>query len=335
MLRISKSELSKIKKDNRRIKYKINRLKNTFNIKVDFQVKKPNEFTTRTELNKYKEDSRVFLAPYTHKYVKMGYSNRNPKYFVGIPYREYQMTKRMIDKQNRYAKRMMNRVEKIPLTVAGSEQFETTASHMRNQAPPHKLNTALQQYYPLHMNKEQIHSPETFRRFAYGVKHFHTGNAYYEQNLRAKENFCEALYNTFGENSINLINVINSLTPSEFSNLYESEIFIDFDYIYDLNYATILLNNISKGVIKYFANSNVMLDKRYKKDEFVEMMNKLQETIGLDSADILSQYNPHSYTFYDKGNNALYQGNLRKRDVEQIKKGNISQDILKKSHRVK
>ena len=65
---------------------------------------------------------------------------------------------------------------------------------------------------------------------------------------------------------------------------------------------------------------------------YISDVENLHNIPNLDSAEILSEWAPHTKTFTYQGE--TYIGNFREKELEQIMRGNITENILKKAKKI-
>lgn len=336
MLRITKKERALINSMNARIRKKMKNLKTTFNIDTQFEITTPSKFLTRKEVNLYKEQAKKFLSPYTHNYVKLGLK-RGSDYYFYVTREEYNELKKDIRRQNSYARRLMNKAEKITLQEGGDLGYQSVGNFIKQIRPTIErqgLRSPYAQFFPLRVQKSSIRSREHYDNLVKAVKGFHTSKAYKRINKQAQDNFMTALYNTFGSNAEPLIALLEQLSPTDFISFYESDVLVDFDYIYDISYAREVIRNVANGLVRWFSNSEEYLKAKYQKEQFLSDLEEVKQIASIDSALILSDYTPHTRTFVDKRTGYKYTGSFRQKELEAIDKGDITDAIIKKSKRI-
>lgn len=294
MLRITKKERDRINYLNSRIRRKMNKLKTTFNIRAPFDIITPSKFTSRAELNMYKEQARIYLAPYTHKYIKGGLTINN--YFFPIPYKEYQEIKRELVKHHNYARRMQQKANKITLKVRGKKQVETLGDVIeRNKSLKHPLGSRRLLFHDITFSREKINSKRALKKFKYALHKYNQKDYYRAKLSQTQENFISALYNTFGRVAEPIVEIIKTLSPDEFALLFESETLVDFYYLYSEEYATVYLQSIANSILHFLAENESYLEDKYTKSQFVKLTDDLKDIQNINSVNILSEYKTHSY----------------------------------------
>lgn len=336
MLRITKKERAQLNSMNARIRKKIKNLKTTFNIDTNFEITTPSKFLTRMEVNQYKQEAKKFLSPYTHNYVKLGLK-RGSNYYFYVTREEYNKVKKEVRKQNSYARRLMAKAENITLQEGGELGYQSVGNYIKQIRPTIErqgLRSPYAQFFPIRIQKASIRSQEHFDRLKTALKGFHTTKAYKRINKQAQDNFMTALYNTFGSNAEPIINLIEQLSPTDFISFYESDVMVDFDYIYDISYAQEVIRNIANGLIRWFSNSEEYLKAKYQKEEFLTDIEDIKQIANIDSAIILSDYTPHTRTFIDPKTGYKYTGSFRQKELELIDRKEITDAIIKKAKRI-
>lgn len=336
MLRISKKERQQLYNMNASVRRKIKRLKNTFNIDTHFEIETPSSFLTRREVNHYKREVQNFLKN-EHQYVKLGLM-RGSRYYFYVTKEEYKDLRKDIERQQRYAREIQKKAMNTRLTQGGEKTAMSSFGYINQIRPTiikQGLRSPYQQMYPIRFQKASIHSREQFNKFRHAVKTFHTKDAYEKINTQAKNNYIAALYNNFGFFALPIMNILEQMTGKEFQNFYESDVFVDFDYIYSYEQADLALKRIAKGLSAWLQNKNNNIADRNSAKENVLFMENYQELLQIpyiDSSLILSEWTPHTITFTYQG--VTYTGNYRTKEIDQILRGNITDRILEKSKKV-
>lgn len=336
MLRISKRERQQLYNMNASVRQKIKRLKNTFNIDTHFEITTPSQFLTRREVNHYKREVQNFLKN-EHQYVKLGVM-RGSRYHFYVTKEEYKELRKDIERQQRYAREVQKKAMNTRLTQGGKKTDMSSFGYINQIRPTiikQGLRSPYQQMYPIKFQKASIHSREQYDSFKYAVKTFHTKEAYEKINTQAKNNYISALINNFGSFAFPIVSILEQMTGKEFQNFYESDVFVDFDYIYSYEQADLALKRIAKGLSAWLQNKNNNIADRNSVEENIRFMENYQQLLQIpytDSSLILSEWTPHTITFTHKG--VTYTGNFRTREIEQILRGNITDTILQKAKKI-
>ena len=337
MLRISKKERQQLYNMNASVRRKIKRLKNTFNIDTHFEITTPKQFLTRREVNHYKWEVQNFLKN-EHQYVKLGVM-RGSRYHFYVTKEEYKDLRKDIERQQRYAREVQKKAMNTRLTQGGKKTAMSSFGYINQIRPTiikQGLRSPYQQMYPIRFQKSSIHSREQFNKFKHAVKTFHTKEAYEKINTQAKNNYINALYNNFGANAMPIISILERMSGKEFQNFYESDVFVDFDYIYSYEQVSLVLKRISMALSSWMEDNNMEIVNKINDPNdlalYISDVDNLHNIPNLDSAEILSEWSPHTKTFTYQGE--TYIGNFREKELEQIMRGNITENILKKAKKI-
>lgn len=338
MLRISKKERQQIYNMNASVRRKIKRLKNTFNIDTHFDIENPSSFLTRREVNHYKQEVRNFLKK-EHQYVKLGLNYANDYYFY-VTKQEYKEFRKDVERQQRYAREVAKKAAETPLRQGGKKTASSSLGHILQIRPTiikQGLRSPYQQMFPLNIKKTNIRSRAQFDELKHAVQAYHNRGHYNRVNILARDNFMTALYNTFGNNAMPLINLLENMNGKEFQNFYESDIFADFDYIYSENDASRILKNISNALEAWLEDNNRKIVDRMKTSnelvDYITNFDELKQIQNKNSTDIIKEWTPHTMTFTHEG--VTYRGVFRAKELEQIKRGNITDSILQKARKIR
>lgn len=332
MLRITKKERALINSQNARARKKANKLKTLYGMTDLIKIKTPKQFTSRSELNEYKKELKHFNFRYTHNYVQGGktYHGKDVVYFP-IPTREWNSLKRKYKQMENYAKNRYEHSKQIKTARAG--KIETSYYTGEDRTLHEKItfykaskqhrgfNTKYKTYYPEYLDPSKIHSKKELQKVKTIVKEIETVKKSKLKQRTFIDNYCEALYNTFGSNADRIINLISLLTPSEFEDLYYSDEDMQFDYIYDPEQALKILKTITNAVESFIFRQNLQEQKRFSNNLLLDEALEVRE---LDPAILLSEYSSHTI----KINGLTYT--LSTKELEEYHKtGKIPDRILK------
>lgn len=285
-LRISRKENEEIKRLNVRARRKSNRLYKTYGIKkMTFTTLKPTDFTSRQELNKYKQDINTYLKRTTHRYVKGGLVTKTGNlYYYPIPISDAWEIRRILRKRNQAVKKFRKKYDRTPYDIRGkTEKYETLGTKINSYSVTNKgLNFRYVAYNPIKFQPSEIHSKKTLDLFKYSIKTYQSKSGLQKKQKQAQENYIQALYNTFGNNARPLMNVLEQLSVDEFIGFFESDEFVEFYDVYDIAMATKVLQNLSQHFLNYINAQNIKIDDV---DVFL-----LERTFNLSSTDILREY---------------------------------------------
>ena len=113
--------------------------------------------------------------------------------------------------------------------------------------------------------------------------------------------------------------------------------FADFDYIYSEAEASRILKNISNALEAWLEDNNKRIVNRIKTTneliDYVTNFDELQQIQDMNSTKIIEEWTPHTMTFTHEG--VTYRGVFRTRELEQIKRGNITDAIIQKARVIK
>lgn len=350
-LRISKKERLKLNQKNASVRKKQNRLFDIFGITPNFITRSASTFSTRQEFNRYKQEVRKFLNRSTGNFIKggtyvktIGYEKIDGKrvpiqrqFAFPIPRIEANRIKREFEKHNRYIKKQWELFNKTQFKIRQKPQ-DTTVAHqiyMKSPFDPTSIRSDVKSgsYMPLIFNPKKISSAKALQRAKYVAKRFQSPKSLREKQARFKENYKAALYNTFGNLSLPLRQLIDDMSTNEFLAWVESEEFIDISYIYDPTSA--------KEIITYLTNSLIDFMNENKIETATSDIDKelAENLLNVDSATIIKEYNKGSYggqrIGFTKGK-IRYYIDITPEEVEALNMGLLSIDeILSWDTRVK
>lgn len=281
-LRISKQEKKWLYSHNASARAKKTRLKETYNVNAKFKVKKPSEFTSRAELNIYKQNLKVFLLRGTHAYVKGGivsryFSEKGLEVPFAIPKDEYLQIKRIIAKRNAYNRRQAQVFKQVKVSVKGKKQQTRLATIIHSAyVPQGRLVYDYSSYKPIHFKTEYITSAGTWKKFSYAIKKYQSAKSLKKKQKQMQTNYAQALRNMFGNLANPLSDLILSLSVDEFMAYYESEEFSDFTYIYDEVEMMNVLSYMTTHLVNFVEQVNpdkVTLKQAQEAKEYLEGLN--------------------------------------------------------------
>lgn len=335
MLRITKNEKKQLYNMNASVRRKIRNLKTNYNISASFNIMTPKQFISRQEVNLYKAQVKNFLKR-EHQYVKLGYRSDSPYYFY-VTKEEYKAFRKDVVRQQQKARRLYKRIEKMRLNIGGRASTMTVGQRLANIQPTiynQGLRSPYMAVYPLKIRKEDIHDKRGWENLKEAVRTYHTPEAYNKRHWQAQQNFISALLNTYGEYAMPMVQVLMELSPEEFILLYESDMSVDFDYIYTLTEVTRRVKDMSNAILEWVAHNSDVLDKKIMEAGFLEKLSDLQSIQNLSTAEIIAEWTPQIRTFRDPKTGYLYTGSFRKKYADMIDKGIITKDIINHARRV-
>lgn len=330
MLRISKKERQQLYNLNARIRKLQKENLRLYNLQTPFITQKPAQFLTRREVNLYKQEAKDYLKK--EQYVMGGQTRSSAnKYFFPIPKQEIREIRHLYSIQRKYARQMGISTQRLNYQIKGRLQPDVTVyQQMRMTKMKGDLRSSKAQYFEMsdYFNPAKISNREQLDRYKYGLKTFHNAKAYASQNNLARDNYISALINTFGEkNTKEIIEVLELLTPRQFSMLYESDKFIDFDFVYDIAYAMELLRDVAQGIYQFLFQSGIAEKRKFTTGKGNQILHNLLNTLNLSSEDILNSYKSHYIKFQYKG--LWYEKQFRTKDIERIRETGITENDLK------
>lgn len=287
-LRISQKEKKLIQSRNQSARRKNKRLQETFGLPSKFTVRPLSSFTTRKELNQYKENLRRFLLPSTERYYKGGTYldyRKNKVFNYSIPASEYNEIQRILRRRNAAIKRQQERFKKVRAT-AGNESLNVSLNEFlapRKYQATKNIGQRYAQYFPIKIQKENITSRRTLNRFKYSINKFQSVESLAQKRNIAHENYSKALYNTFGAAATALIDIIDEMTDEQFIEFFESDEFAQFGYIYDPTVAQEILQIITEHALTYVREQNLDLPE--------EVLYEADYVSLIDSSIIITEYN--------------------------------------------
>lgn len=325
MLRVSKKERKWLNQKNATARRKIKRLRETFGLRDLFHVQKTSSFTSRAELNRYKQALTHFTNRNTHSYVKGGYRYFNSTAFFPIPRDTYKEIQQLLKERNKYSTNLQKALDKSKMKYAGRElSHQTALDNIRSGQPQANrigLRGSSSSFYNLHFQPERIASQKQLDTFLYALRTYQTPEKMNERLEQAKANYMDALYNTFGNNAKPIIDFIDKMTTRQFIEFYESEASTSFDFIYDERFALTQLSNIANGLLAYtFEHMELALQERMNIRQIMKVRN-------LDTVDILKEYQSHVYTL-TQGKKPPITIRFRTKELEEfLSTGKIPQSV--------
>ena len=267
MLRVSKKERKWLNQKNATARRKIKRLRETFGLRDLFHVQKTSSFTSRAELNRYKQALTHFTNRNTHNYIKGGYRYFNSTAFFPIPRDTYKEIQRLLKERNKYSTSLQKALDKSKMKYAGRElSHQTALDNIRSGQPQANrigLRGSSSSFYNLHFQPERIASQKQLDTFLYALRTYQTPEKMSERLDQAKENYMTALFNTFGNNAKPIIDFIDKMSTKQFIEFYESEASVSFDFVYDERFAFSQLSDIANGLLGYtFEHMELALQER-------------------------------------------------------------------------
>ena len=269
-LRISKREREEISKLNIRAKRKANRLYKVYGLKQTFRVKSLDSFKTRQEFNAYKSNINHFLLRTTHHYYRGGTylqshrkSDSGKTFYVPLPVEKDKYARKLINQFNRdVVDKTRSMFDKINKYSPKGKLPQTLGGALKNRANPNLfgLGKKYSSYYHIIYDRKKLTSLESLDTLIGVMERFNSPEAINNKRRIAHENYMQALVNVFGSKALPAINILENLTDDEFIGFFESNDYIQFDYIYDENLAAQTIRNIYQHLLNYVIEQNIYMD---------------------------------------------------------------------------
>lgn len=295
-LRLLDKEKGLIRQLNRRAQQKGYRLYRNYGLaRLKFKTKPVSKFTTRKEVNQYKQDINNYLRRSTHNYVRgglitrKGKSNMTKQYYYPIPRTELWEIRRLIKERNKKVKEWNKRFESTKIDIKGKKQDETLGQKIKSETAGRNkgLGGKGVLFKELKLDTSLITSKKKLNRFKYGITHFQSKQSIQRKNEIAFNNYLQALYNTFGSNARPLVNVLNDLTTDEFIAFFKSDEFAEFYDVYDIAQAKQLLTNLGQHFLNFIDQNNIEIDDVDR--------DLLESSFNLTSRRIILEYGKGEY----------------------------------------
>lgn len=291
-LRISKREREEINKLNIRAKRKANRLYKVYGLKQTFRVKSLDSFKTRQEFNAYKSNINHFLLRTTHHYYRGGTylqthreSDSGRTFYVPIPVEKDKYARKLVSQYNRRVDKLREQFNKIDKYTPKGKLPQSLGGALNNRANPNefKLGNRFGGYYHINYNRKKLGNLKSIDKFIGVMERFNSEESMNNKRRIAHENYMQALVNVFGSKALPAINILENLTNDEFIGFFESNDYIQFDYIYDENLANATIRNIYKHLLNYVIEQNIYMDN--------EILMSGAKLIKESDTELLSEYN--------------------------------------------
>ena len=291
-LRISKREREEITKLNIRAKRKANRLYKVYGLKQTFRVKSLDSFKTRQEFNAYKSSINHFLLRTTHHYYRGGTylqshrkSDSGRTFYVPIPVEKDKYARKITKEYNRRVDKTVAYFNKIDRNTPSGKLPQTLGESLKNRANPNEfgLGRRYSAYYHIEYNRKRLGNIHSIDKYIRTMERFNSEETMNKKKRIAHENYMQALVNVFGSKALPAINILENLTDEEFIGFFESNNYIQFDYIYDENLANSTIRNIYKHLLDYIIQQNIYMDN--------ETLMTGAKLIKESDTELLSDYN--------------------------------------------
>ena len=291
-LRISKREREEISKLNIRAKRKANRLYKVYGLKQTFKVQPIDSFKTRKEFNIYKSNINKFLLRTTHHYFRGGTylqthreSDYGRTFYVPIPVEKDKYARKLINQYNRRVDKIREQFNKIDKNTPSGKLPQTLGASLKNRANPNEfgLGNRYGGYYHINYNRKKLGNIHSIDKLIRAMERFNSEESMSKKKQIAHENYMQALVNVFGSKALPAINILENLTDEEFIGFFESNDYIQFDYIYDENLANSTIRNIYKHLLDYVIQQDIYMNK--------ETLIEGAKIINESDTELLSEYN--------------------------------------------
>ena len=220
-IRFKRGEQEELRRLNKSVSNKKSRLKREFGVEMDISTRPVSSFTSRKELNAYKEEMRAFTNPNAHRYVKNDKGVSMPRNLLNQINRELKRVNRLKDQQ-------LKRIKDQPFTDRGKPTPMTVGQQNSFMGDPRYDNFRKLKFNPNRFNN--VKEAEQYMKF---LKSY-TPKQLAEWNERYKQNYIKAIDNVFGSTLAgDLIDHIKKMDTKEFIDLYYSENIADIGFIYD------------------------------------------------------------------------------------------------------
>lgn len=230
-VRITKNDRVKIKKLERNVLRKQQRIRKNYGIEEWFPFRPFEDIQsgTRSQLNKYYEELQSFTNRNNHRYKRINN--------IVVPYDDYRELVRNIEKTNRNRAKARNKVNKY---IGNPKKGPLTAIEYYSG-----VLGSQKMHFLENQNKEallrSINSKERFQILQNRFRDL-SRDEYFDESLnRMKQNYIKAIYNP--ENGLlseanpdilaEIVNRINNLSDMQFYAWYLSDEDLDFVYIYE------------------------------------------------------------------------------------------------------
>lgn len=331
MLRISKKERKQLYNLNARVNKLLKTNQKLYNIQPQFRTSKPSEFLTRREVNHYKTTMKAYLKE--NKYLQGGHKDGS-RYFFPISREMVKERQEAMKSGNRYTYALNREAKRLHIQTGGKKEHETLyqkSMSKHNQVKKKGLRAKASPYFTFRQYEDitKINSPEKWAEHIYGIKNFNNYGARVQRYRQARENYINALYNTFGDIVDPIVQILEQLNPLQFNLLYDSEEFVDFDYIYDNEYKMTLLKDITNGIYTFMEQTKLFYEPKY-----FNLTKQLAQILHIDSVTILSNYTDH-HREWTESDGTKYAVNLRTDEIENFDENGPTDSIRKRARVLK
>lgn len=219
-LRITKNDKAEISRLNRNIREKKNRAAKNYGMEVNFDRVGISDFTTRAELNAYKQKAAEFLRVGAHATVT------NEK-GVELALRDVVKYKQTIRRANRTKQKRLEEINKLNSTRQGQETGKSV-----EQTQGLMGDVRLQEFNPLSDSVDWVQSPAKFKEALKKKVTGFKGDFLKRSDVRLMENYLSKLTDVFGDDAEPIIAAIRQKGVTEFMAGYYRDIDGGIHYLY-------------------------------------------------------------------------------------------------------
>jgi Phi-29 DNA terminal protein GP3 len=219
-IRLSDKDRKEFAKLTKNAKAKIRNVNKKYGVNLEGEVefKKIDEFQTRAEFNKWKQQQASFTNRnnLTYQFVKNEFGVVASKSKILKMQRENKIIQRNVDKE-------IKRREKMPF-ISGGKVQGTVGQRMLQMARPMDLHRPKDFDFRTIKTQQRLHDlEEKFRRKS-DPKHMD------KRSEKMRDLFIETLERTFNSDADELIRNLRSMSVRDFYDLYQAVDEFDFDY---------------------------------------------------------------------------------------------------------
>lgn len=251
-IRITKNDRAEYAKLVRHAKAKINRVKKTYGIDLSNEVNLPKleNFKTRESFNVFKEQT----ASFTNRFNLHYQFKKNP-YGVVASKAKINEIERNTKQAQRNADREIKRLKKLPFFSGGKEQTPLGAVIQSVKMP-----SFAGIYRPDDFNFKKVRFQQDLERKRDKAERKANPQYYNRRNEIMRTNYVMKLAEMFNSDADKLIDLIQSMSATDFYDLYQSHDEFNFKYIYEPEQVTDfvdMLTDYTKNYIQEFGNHDL------------------------------------------------------------------------------
>lgn len=205
-------------------KAKINRTIKNYDVDLSSEIRLPKleDFKTRKEFNRWKEEVRQFTNRSNTKY-----QFQKNEFGVVASKREINEAKRATKQAQRIAKNLQKETAKKPLIVNGKKEG-TLGQRMQQMGKPNVDGI----YIPKDFEFDKIRTREQFELKSESMNKRAQPDYIDKRQVAMKENYLKMIAENYNSDGDNLIEEIKKISPSDFFELFlmHEELQFDFEY---------------------------------------------------------------------------------------------------------